>query len=242
MKVAKVFSASVLWFAAISALVAGGCHPEPAASRSASRGGDIRQLSDAQCVELLTHRNPLARRQAVAELATRGRRVVAPVSKLLTGQVSPAARTAAAEVLAQLGPEAAEAAPALATALADRSWTGREVAAVALGEMGEKARPHIATLCEALQGDPEPQVRLAAARALGKIAARCPPAVGELRPALVRALDDSDPNVRAEAAEALAACQPLPPEAVNKLRTLAESGDFVVRQAAEETLRRIGLP
>ncbi len=222
--------------------VSTGCEHRPPSTSLAREGSDFRQLSDSQCVKMLTHRNPLARRQAVAELAARGGRVVPLVCPLLESTSRSETRTAAAEVLAKLGPQAADAAPALAKALADKTWSGRELAAIALGEIGDCSSPCLSSLRQALCSDPEPQVRSAAARALGKIAAAKRPIPQEVTLALVEALRDPEPIVQAEAAESLSFLPTVPPEAIQTLQTLTTSEHFIVRQAAEEALRRLSSP
>lgn len=102
----------------------------------------------------------------------------------------PTLRAAAARALAELGPSARSAGPALAHALEDPDAEARRAAAVALGHVG--AHEAIPALRGALRrGEAE------AARALGQLSAR------EAREDLITALDD--PRVGAVAAEALGA-------------------------------------
>lgn len=224
---------------ALLSVFTSGCGGRPAEKGRPAKPTSFRELSTEECVKLLGHRSPIVRRQAVAELAGRGRAVVGLVVKQLEQQGDVPARAAAAEVLAKLGPQAAEAAPALCQALTDRGWTGRELAATALGEIGPKARLGIGALASVLEADPEAPVRAASAKALGRLAAAGVSLPPEAVECLLRALKDPDPTVQAEAAEALGHCRALTPEALAALENLASCENFIVRQAAEESLRRL---
>lgn len=81
-----------------------------------------------------------------------------------------------------------------------------------------------------LLADPEPNVRMHAALALGELKG------GATVAALVGALDDPDANVRFHAIEALGKCGA--PEAVDRLAAIAQSGDFFVAFAAIDALAR----
>jgi transglutaminase-like putative cysteine protease len=90
-----------------------------------------------------------------------------------------------------------------------QQWGLPETAADALSRIGEPAVP---ALVSALS-DPDPKVRLQAARALARIG---PPARDAV-PALTRALDDTDLAVRANAARALGQIGPNASSAVPDL-------------------------
>jgi HEAT repeat protein len=99
----------------------------------------------------------------------------------------------AVKQLTDLGPDAV---PALTQGLWSDSGTTRRVCAAVLGEIGADARAAGPSLAQVLNDDSK-AVRLAAARALGAVAA--PAAV----PALARALKDESPAVRLAAAGSL---------------------------------------
>jgi HEAT repeat protein len=82
--------------------------------------------------------------------------------------------------------------------------------------------------------DPDPDLRIQAAHALGEQAS--PEAI----PPLVAALDDPDPNVRFHAIESLGRLQSA--EAVDSLAAIAESRDFFLAFPAVEALARIDDP
>ena len=101
----------------------------------------------------------------------------------------------AAVALARIGPDAV---PALQKALRDDGETVRGGSALALGLIGESARPAAVALARALE-DRSAVVRFAAAQALGRIG----PSARSALPALRKALSDGDSAVRVEAAHAL---------------------------------------
>ena len=87
---------------------------------------------------------------------------------LIEALKSPEACLRATALLAQLGPKAAVAAPALAAALGDPNPEVRREALFALASMGAEAAPAQAAITQALD-DPEMHVRAIAAYALGSI-------------------------------------------------------------------------
>ncbi|HEU4564108.1 MAG TPA: HEAT repeat domain-containing protein [Gemmatimonadaceae bacterium] len=89
----------------------------------------------------------------------------------------PQARVRAAYVMAELGPAAAPAVPALRAALADENPVMRYAAAWALSEIGPAALPAVPDLEARADDDSIGDVRWIAAKALRKLHAR-PPAVG----------------------------------------------------------------
>ena len=123
------------------------------------------------------------------------------------------------------GPGAAAALPGLVEVLAAGPGVGaREAAAAALARIGAPAVP---LLIERL-GEPDPDLRQAAAGVLGAIADRRAVA------ALTAQLADPDPNVRAAAADALGKTGG--PDAVAAVRAAAESDDATLRLSAVEAL------
>jgi HEAT repeat protein len=111
-------------------------------------------------------------------------------------------RAFSAEALANIGPEADKAIPALMEAAIDpvNDWTVRYSAALAIGRIGPNALPAVPTLIRVILNKSENRlVRPAATKALGEIG----PDAREAIPALKECLKDSDYSVRAEAAYAL---------------------------------------
>jgi HEAT repeat protein len=104
--------------------------------------------------------------------------------------------------LSLLGPEAAEAVPALADALASPHSLVRQNAALALTRIGPASRAAVPALTQALR-DTEWTVRRQAAMALGEIGPDAAPAT----PVLQRLSKDPDHLVRRAATEALAKLQ-----------------------------------
>ncbi len=101
-------------------------------------------------------------RSAARELGRMGDgRAVRPLAALL-GQ--PAVNVAAAEALVRLGPSSVD---ALQAALRHEHCEARRLAAWALGQIGDTRA--VESLAEALQGDPEFEVRTTAARSLAEL-------------------------------------------------------------------------
>ena len=115
------------------------------------------------------------------------------------GDASVETRYHAARALARQGLDAAPAVPALVVALRDEDWEVRTEAVRALAKTGNAAAAALPDLVSVLGGDADPQVREAAAWALGAIDP--PPAATE---ALRRALSDPVVQVRRAAATVLA--------------------------------------
>jgi HEAT repeat protein len=92
----------------------------------------------------------------------------ADLARQLAGD-DPLARREAARRLEQMGPEAAEAVPALTDALAHEDEAIRRLASHALGEIGPEARAALPALTDALDDSRLP-VRLTAAMAVQRIA------------------------------------------------------------------------
>lgn len=107
----------------------------------------------------------------------------------------PEVRAQAALTIEEIGAPAAELAPTLVEALADRDSNVRECAMLALTRLGESA---LAPLADALKHE-QPRIREYAARVLRDLGPAAKPAV----PALLEAVHDHDPDVHAAAASAL---------------------------------------
>ena len=108
-----------------------------------------------------------------------------------------------AKALAQIGPKAKAAVPALAQALKDEDEWVRANAAEALGRIGPEAKAAVPALIQALKNEDVLRVRWGAAEALGQIG----PAAKQAVPALAQALKDIEdsysPYFRESAVEAL---------------------------------------
>jgi len=114
---------------------------------------------------------------------------------------NPGEQIKAASWVQQLGPKAAETAPALIAALKSEDLVVRQNAAAALGHLGpDAAQAAVPALTEAL-GDPEESVRRFAADALGNLgpaAASAIPALEELsrRPDVCNAAPNALKKIR----------------------------------------------
>ncbi|HQU41958.1 MAG TPA: HEAT repeat domain-containing protein, partial [Pirellulales bacterium] len=129
----------------------------------------------------------------------------ASLGKALAG-ASPQARAKAADGLADLGPKAKSAVPALVAALADKDANVRGHAAYALGQVGDQ-RAAVVTGRFSLAGDRDPLVRRAAIRALRSL--KLPRNV--VLPKMVKALKSAAPA-----------------DAAAILSTIAEAGEEAV--------------
>jgi HEAT repeat protein len=133
----------------------------------------------------------------ISLMAFAGDRPIASlVQDLNSAQVE--TRVQALRELDDLGPKAAEAAPAVIIQLDHSSSQVRTYAAHVLASIGPAAQPGVAALIRAVV-DPDPVVRREAVRALVAVGAEVHLAV----PVLGRAMDDTDPAVRARALEGL---------------------------------------
>ncbi len=159
---------------------------------------------------------------AIRALGAYGRDAASTVPVILPflKDQDPRVRWFAAEAIANIGPEARAAVPALIEALrSDAVATGRDeenysvltkapirlIAAHALGRIGPDARAAVPALTAALSG-PDARVRLTSARALGRMKEAASPAV----PGLVRlATRGSNSQVAVQAAESLRMLGPI---------------------------------
>ncbi len=151
-------------------------------------------------------------------------------------------RRKAADKLAEMGPRAAQAVPALIRTMQDDSdWDERynqvrRAAARALGEIGYAARAANPALIEVLDSY-DYKVRLEAVKALGKIGPKQSPDVIE---ALTGVLKDPDFDVRREAVVALGNFEECAKCALPQLVTMNLSDqDFDVRREAVKSICRI---
>jgi HEAT repeat protein len=135
--------------------------------------------------KVLKEADPTVRTEALDILAEIGKPAVPMLKKALQHE---ATAYWACLVLGEIGPDAAEAVPALADVLADANRPEvRREAALALGSIGPAAATAVPALRDAL-GQGEPAVVAAAAYALGQIGPRAKPAV----PALEKCAESLD--------------------------------------------------
>ncbi|MGD2127438.1 MAG: HEAT repeat domain-containing protein [Desulfobacteraceae bacterium] len=148
-------------------------------------------------------------------------------------------RASAAEALGKIGPEAAEAVPALIRSLKSVDDLVRARAAEALGDIGAAAEEAVPLLVKGLE-DENSYARVKSAEALGKIGREAAEAV----PALIRSLADKEYLVRSRAIEALGRIEPdarrLVPALMEALRLGQSDISADVRTNAVEALANIG--
>jgi HEAT repeat protein len=112
----------------------------------------------------------------------------------LLGDTDAWVRMAAARAIGEV--RDSRATDTLIATLSDADWRVRQLAAWALNEMKEKRA--VAALCQLLLGDSRPEVRRAAAEALGEIAS------AQALPSLHQALNDPEATVRSRVNWAIA--------------------------------------
>jgi HEAT repeat protein len=152
---------------------------------------------------------------------------------------NPGACLRATALLAQLGPKAAAAAPALSAALTDPNPEVRREALFALASMGPEAVGQQAAIVKALD-DNETHVRAIAAYALGCIGQDAQGAMPKLR----TELQSSDPVVRVTAAWALVHVSPNVEQVASEVLPVLTQGlknpILAVRRGSAEGLGRLG--
>ncbi len=158
-------------------------------------------------------------RQAAGELSSR----------------DPKVAQAAADRLANLGPQAAPAVPQLATALASSDAELRWRAALALECVGPDAASAVPALVKALQ-DKDPNVQAHAAHALGQIGVNSSSVVDGLAGHIAAA----DPVVRRAVISALGRLHPDPKTTIPLMVTALEDADPAVVMPALQTLAEGG--
>ncbi len=165
---------------------------------------------------------------ALHTLAEEGKAAVPRLRKALQHEK---AQNWACIVLAEIGPDAAEAVPELTELVGHKDPDVRMQAILALGEIGSASEPAVPSIIKTLKEDEFTNVRDAAAYALGKIKAK-----GPAEDALREALSSSDELLRTISAWALARTNPDDKELVDRaVRMIVEafkSKDVAVRRAA----------
>jgi HEAT repeat protein len=148
------------------------------------------------------------------------------------GNADPYVRGFAAWALGNIGAPAAEAVPALVTALAEDDTA--TVVAAALARMGPGAAQAVPALVASLQS-PDAGRRWRAARALGRIGPPAAEAVSDLE----KALKDPNEAVRLHAARALGRIGAAARPAASALQRATGDPDVYVRQEARAALERL---
>ncbi|MBN9522643.1 HEAT repeat domain-containing protein [bacterium] len=141
--------------------------------------------------------------------------------------------------LGRIGPAAGTAVPRITTFLGSPDRALRLAAAEALGQIGPDARPAAPALSARAIDDQEPEVRRAAATALGRVGLPDGSAGGDAVQNLGRVLDDVDLAVRRAAADALARIGPPAGPAVPALVRALSDRELAVRVSAAAALGRV---
>ncbi len=175
------------------------------------------------------------RQRAIYRLRRIGKPAISSLINALR-RTEPTVRSGAAKSLGLMGSVARRAAPALARSLEDPVEGVQQEAMDALRRIGREA---VSSLTKALGHRKRQDVRILAARALGRIG---PEAVRGGLSALVRALNDPHKNVRIEACQALARIGKPAAAAVPVLITLLGDKFDKVQQAAKRALAKLGEP
>lgn len=139
--------------------------------------------------------------------------------------------------LSSLDPPVKEAVPVLVGLLGSRSDATRRAAVGGLGRMGAVALPGVPGLVTTLQSSSDPETRVGAAEALGRIGPKC---AATAVPALAKAArDDKWPKVRSSSLSALGEMGPAAKEAVPVLRAALKDPDGFISLAARNALFRV---
>ncbi|MBI5575303.1 MAG: HEAT repeat domain-containing protein [Deltaproteobacteria bacterium] len=204
-----------------------------ASSDASKRRGAVEALSNWDergiypLVKALSDSHPGVQDAAMRSLIAIGGEAVAwAVLPLLRGTSIP--RNMAMVILKEIGKDAV---PLLAPLVKDKDEDVRKFAIDLIADAG--ARELEQALTERLSGDPNPNVRAAAAQALGKLGCR------EALPALIAALKDME-WIRFTALDALATLKD--PAAVEPILSLLSDSSPATRCAAIEALGAIGSP
>jgi HEAT repeat protein len=157
----------------------------------------------------LRDQNGEVRRNALRGLYSFGQRAKPAVPALLEALQNPdaAVRVLSARTLLRIDPETVSQAsvlPLLLKSLTDNDRVARWAAIEALAEVQNEAATVVPAIAERLQQDPDPDVRLVAARCLSQLGRQAQAAA----PALLSALKDKDSRVRDRAAATLKKIDP----------------------------------
>lgn len=194
-----------------------------------------RLKTPAEWTEILAHDNPNARQLARDSLIKYGSESVPHLVEVLEEGKSPEAMTEAAQAIAEIGPDAKEAAPHLRRLLQQRNWEGRDLAARALGSIGDDSAETRRLLIETMADDDDVVTQIAAINAFGAL-----PADAATIDALVKMLDENEMSmIRVAAAKALGNMGPAAASAEASLRKAAQSENMALSDAARQALKKL---
>jgi HEAT repeat protein len=205
----------------------------PAVANPPQSKADPARQALADLVASLQNANPDAWQSAEARLKELGKAAVPALAAGLKN-TDRTTREMATMFLAQLGPDALDAADALAGVLRDESAFVRVNAASALTTMDRHIEQAIPVLADLLS-DSDPNVQTTAVIALGNVGPQAKPAV----PKLIELLTDTDQRVQVAATRTLGRLGQLSQPAVLPLTQLTEADDAELREAAGTALKQI---
>ena len=176
-------------------------------------------------------------REALRKIVGRRDRVMVPTILATLERLGARDGSDLMSAIASLDPPVKEAVPVLVELLDSGNESTRRSAISALGRMGPTALPAVPRLVDSLQSGRDPETRVGAAEALGRIGPKCAPAAV---PALARAArDDKWPKVRSTALTALGEMGPAAHEAIPVLRAALKDPDGWISLAARNALFRV---
>ena len=226
---------------AIELLVAALGNPEDGQVRMAAARGLVALKPDHAILlpaltEMLKDSPPEVVADSLRALAAVGQPAVPGMIRMLRYEE---VRPLVARVLAQLGPQAAEAVPALTAALAESPPETQREILFALGSIGPASQSAVPTIAHLLKNE-NPKVRYSAVYALGRIG----PAAAAAAPAVRANLASEDPFYQMTSAWVLVRIDPAGPEVAQltmPLLTMALEHDRAfVRVEAADALGRLG--
>jgi HEAT repeat protein len=167
-----------------------------------------------------------------------GPEIVRVLPELIAALASPDAelRSNVAGLISMAGAAAKPAAPALIARLSDPALNVRVWSAYALRAMGGEAMSALPEFVRLLASDPEPKVRVEAARAIAGLG----PLAGTAAPALCAAARDPDSDVRVWSLFALGETKVRSDAVLATLRAAAKSDDSATLAEANKALEKLG--
>lgn len=187
---------------------------------------------------LVEDENPEVRNNALTSLEQAGPEVALALPQLVAALKDPdaAVRTWVAKLIGLGGERSQQATDALIERLADPSVNVRVWSAFALRSIGAPASAAIPRLAKSLGEDPEPKMRVEAARALAAFG----PLAGAAGDALVAACRDPDDEVRLWSLFAIGEVKLKSDAAVATLKQAAKSNDEKIVAEANKALEKLG--
>jgi HEAT repeat protein len=164
-------------------------------------------------------------------------RLGAPPVLSLSGSLVREADIDAALLLAELGPSASVALPALVRALEDKRTMVRTLSALVIARVNPLDGRVFPVLCRAVESDDPDALPLIAAECLGRLGARAEPAVDSL---FAELLGSKDPGLRAAAALALGQIGLPTPKVVSALATALKDDEPSVQESAADAIGLLG--